>query len=153
MEYEYCYKVSDLKEYLEYIKKNYEFKESYKEKRVIYRNRENNTIARITYKNDLMFLDFKENKISKDDLIERKESKTIKFDNIENCEDILNFLNYKKDNTIIRNRSIYQGDKIKFEIDEYLEPEKTFVLSFEGDKNTCDFVNKELEKLNKKYKI
>ena len=152
MEYEYCYKVSDLKEYLEYIK-NYDFKETYKENRVIYRNNENNTISRITYKNDLMFLDFKENKISDNDLIERKESKTIKFDDLENCEDILNFLNYKKDNTIIRNRSIYQGDKIKFEIDEYLEPEKAFVLSFEGDKNTCDFVNKELEKLNKKYKI
>ena len=96
MEYEYCYKVSNLEEYLEYIEKNYKFKEKYKEKRVIYRNKK--TIARVTYKNKDMYLDFKESKISDTDLNIRKETKKIKFDNIENCEDILAFLNYKKDN-------------------------------------------------------
>ena len=152
MEYEYCYKVKDLKEYLDYIESNYTFVERYKEKRVIYRH-ENNTIARITYKNDSMTLDFKENKISSDDLIVRKESKTIKFDNLENCEDILSFLGYKKDNSMTRERSIYTGENIKFEIDEYIEPESAYVVSFEGDKDTCDSVNKEFELLNKIYKI
>ena len=100
-----------------------------------------------------MTLDFKENKMSNEDLIIRKESKSIKFDNLENCEDILDFLGYKKDNSMIRYRSIYTGDKIKFEIDEYLEPEKAFVVSFEGDKAICDKVNEELQDLNTKYKI
>ena len=152
MEYEYCYKVKDLKEYLEYIEKNYKFEEKYKEQRVIYRH-ENNTIARITYKKDIMTLDFKENKMSSDDLIVRKESKTIKFDNLENCEDILSFLGYKKDNSMLRYRSIYTGKNIKFEIDEYIEPESAYVVSFEGGKKTCDKVNEDFQVLNEKYKI
>ena len=40
MEYEYCYKVTNLKEYLKFIEAKYEFKEKYQEKRVIYRNKE-----------------------------------------------------------------------------------------------------------------
>ena len=151
MEYEYCYKVSNLDEYLYIIKNKYDFVESYREKRVIYRK--DNTIARITYKNDDMYLDFKENKLSNDDLIVRKESKTIKFDNIENCEDILDFLGYTKDNSLYRKRTIYKGVGIKFEIDEYFEPESVLVLSFEGKKETCDKVYMEFEKLNDKYKI
>ena len=70
MEYEYSYKVDDLKEFLDYINSNYEFIKKYKEKRVIYRN--NDTIARITFIDDDMYLDFKENKISDDPLIVRK---------------------------------------------------------------------------------
>ena len=152
MEYEYSYKVSNLKEYIDYIEKNYTFKSSNKEKRVIYRN-DNNTNARITYINNEMYLDFKENKLSGDDLIERKESKSIKFDNLENCEDILHFLGYKKDNSMVRTRTIYEGENIKFEIDEYTEPIEAFVLSFEGEKSICDKVNDDFKELNKKYKI
>ncbi len=152
MEYEYCYKVSNLKEYLKYIESKYKFIEKYKETRVIYRNK-NNTIARITHKNEDMYLDFKENKISNDDLIIRKESKTIKFDNLDNCENILEFLDYKKDNSMTRYRSIYKGRGIKFEIDEYIEPEKSYAVSFEGSKKTCDKVNEEFQELNKKYKV
>lgn len=151
MEYEYCYKVRDLKEYLKLIESKYELKEKYQEKRVIYRNKD--TIARITYKNNNKYLDFKENKISKDDLIIRRESKAIQFDSLDNCEDILSFLNYKKDNSMLRTRSIYVGDRIKFEIDEYIEPEKAFVVSFEGDKKICDEQNKQFTELNQKYQI
>ena len=151
MEYEYCYKVDDLKDYLDYIKDKYEFKEKYQEKRIIYRN--NDKIARITYKDNEMYLDFKENKISNSDLIIRRESKKIKFDDLDSCEDILAFLNYEKDNTITRIRSIFTGEDIKFEIDEYIEPEKSYVLSFEGKKEVCDAQNKEFSKLNKIHKL
>lgn len=151
MEYEYSYKVKSLKEYLKYIESKYEFKEKYKEKRVIYRGDGN--IARITYKNDDMYLDFKEDKLTNKDLIVRKESKTIKFDNLENCEDILSFLGYVKDNSMTRNRTIYEGKQIKFEIDEYLEPEKAYVVSFEGAKKVCDELHSEMSELNKKYQI
>ena len=141
MEYEYSYTVDSLDKVLEYLNKNYKFIERYKEQRVIYRN-SNHTMARITYKNKDMYLDFKEDKLSDKELIERKESKSIKVDDLESVEDILSFLEYKKDNSMTRYRSIYEGDNIKFEIDEYIEPKKAFVVSFEGNKNTCDKVNK-----------
>lgn len=150
MEYEYSYRVTDLTEYLEYVNQNYEFKEMYKEKRVIYRGE--GTIARITYKEDDMYLDFKEDKLRDDGLITRKESKQLKIEDVDAAEDILSFLGYKKDNTISRYRSIYTGDGIKFEIDEYIEP-KGLVFSFEGEKDICDKVDLELKDLHDKYKI
>ena len=38
MEYEYCYKVDDLKEYINYLNENYKYINSYEERRTIYRN-------------------------------------------------------------------------------------------------------------------
>lgn len=146
MEYEYSYTVDDLSKVLDYLDKNYKFIEKYKEQRFIYRN-SNHTMARITYKNNEMFLDFKEDKLSDKELIERKESKSIKIDDLESTEDILSFLDYKKDNSMIRYRSIYEGNNIKFEIDEYLEPKKAYVISFEGNKDICDKVNENIKEL------
>ena len=146
MEYEYSYTVDDLSKVLDYLDKNYKFIEKYKEQRVIYRN-SNHTMARITYKNNEMLLDFKEDKLSDKELIERKESKSIKMDDLESTEDILSFLDYKKDNSMIRYRSIYEGNNIKFEIDEYLEPKKAYVISFEGNKDICDKVNENIKEL------
>ena len=146
MEYEYSYTVDDLSKILDYLDKNYKFIEKYKEQRVIYRN-SNHTMARITYKNNEMYLDFKEDKLSDKELIERKESKSIKIDDLESTEDILSFLNYKKDNSMVRYRSIYEGNNIKFEIDEYLDPKKAYVISFEGDKDICDKVNETIKEL------
>lgn len=151
MEYEYSFKVTKLDKYLDIIKNKYKYVNSYDEKRIIYRK--DDTIGRITYKEGCVYLDFKENKLSDNDLIIRKETKSIKFDNVDNCENILEFLGYYKDNSIYRKRTIYQGENIKFEIDEYYEPECVLVLSFEGKKETCDKVYKDFEKLNKKYKI
>lgn len=146
MEYEYSYTVDDLSKVLDYLDKNYKFIEKYKEQRVIYRN-SNHTIARITYKNNEMYLDFKEDKLSDKELIERKESKSIKIDDLESAENILSFLDYKKDNSMIRYRSIYEGNNIKFEIDEYLDPKKAYVISFEGDKDICDKANETIKEL------
>ncbi len=151
MEYEYSYKVNDLKEYLNYLDSNYKFVEKYKEKRVIYRC--NDLIARVTHKKNILTLSFKENKITNDDLNIRRESKEMIFENIDNCENILSFLGFKKDNTLVRYRSIYKGKNITFEIDEYVKPEVCYVVSFEGEKKTCDKVNLLLKDLNKKYKI
>ena len=145
MEYEYSYRVKDLAPYLKEIEKNFKFIEKVSEKRTIYRTDE--SIARITYRNDEMLLDFKENKVMVNGSIERKETRAIRFDNLENCEEILRFLNYTKDATVVRNRSVYEGNNIKFEIDEYFEPEKANVVSFEGDKETCDKYNIDFLKL------
>ena len=151
MEYEYCYKVDDLKDYLSYIENNYKFQEKYREERIIYRNKDK--IARISSRNGEIFLSFKENKISDSDLTVRKESMEIKVDSLKKCEDILKFLDYKKDNVITRIRSIFIGANVKFEVDEYIKPEKSFILSFEGSKRVCDALNKKFVKLNNIHKI
>lgn len=151
MEYEYCYKVDDLKDYLSYIENNYKFQEKYHEERIIYRNKDK--IARISSRNGEIFLSFKENKISDSDLTVRKESMEIKVDSLKKCEDILKFLDYKKDNVITRIRSVFVGEGIKFEVDEYMKPEKSFILSFEGKKRVCDALNMKFVKLNNIHKI
>ena len=156
MEYEYSFNVSDIEEYLNYCKKNKYNLESYiKQIRTIYRNK-NKTIARITIekgKNVVKKLDFKEDKLDNKDLIVRKESKVIKFNSIKNCEDILNFLEYKKDNTLVRDRYTYVLNGVKFEIDHYIQPIDTFVVAIEGDKEQVDKVYSDLSSLNDKYKI
>ncbi len=151
MEYEYSYRVKDLAPYIKEIEKEFKFVEKTSEKRTIYRTDE--SIARITYRNGEMLLDFKENKVMVNGSIERKETRAIKFDNLENCEEILAFLGYTKDATVVRNRSIYEGENIKFEIDEYFEPEVANVVSFEGDKETCDKYNEEFLELYNSIEI
>ena len=128
MEYEYSFKVKEIDPYIEYCKNNgYEFIEETNQSRTLYRNT-NKTLARITIKekNNIIkkLLDFKDDNITDDILIERRESKSIEFTDDDAVESILNFLNYKKDNTLIRKRyvkesakSIYQDykDRVSFQ--------------------------------------
>ena len=88
-------------------------------------------------------LDFKEDKISSSDLNIRKESASISFDDENEVKSILDFLEYKKDNTIIRTRTVYKKENIKFEIDEYEYPKKYFVVAIEGEKMATDLIYKE----------
>lgn len=150
MEYEYSFKVKDLKPYIDYCKENnYEFIEETKQSRTIYRN-ENKTMARITIKeknnNIKKLLDFKDDILTDDVLIERRESKQVEFNDDEPIESILNFLNYKKDNTLIRTRYVYEKENVKFELDDYESPEKTFVIAIEGNKNEVDKVYEDITK-------
>lgn len=156
MEYEYSFKVSDINEYINYCENNnYVLKSNTRQIRTIYRN--NGLIARITQdinKDTITYsLDFKEDKLDNNDLIIRKESKKIIFDNIDNCEDILNFLGYIKDNVLDRMRQVYEQDDVIFEIDSYSKPSKTFVVAIEGAKSKVDIIYKELENFNKNYKV
>ena len=103
MEYEYSFKVKEIDPYIEYCKNNgYEFIEETNQSRTLYRNT-NKTMARITIKekNNIIkkLLDFKDDNITDDILIERRESKSIEFTDDDAVESILDFLNYKKDNT------------------------------------------------------
>ena len=153
MEYEYSFKVNDYSQYINYcVSNNYSNLGTYKQKRIIYRNKKG-LIGRITISNDSLFLDFKEDNLFNNDLSIRKESLPIKIDNISNCENILNFLGFNKDNTLIRERYIYSKDNVKFEIDNYFETNE-FVISIEGIKNNVDKVYNDLENsLNILYKI
>lgn len=156
MEYEYSFKVSNIEEYINYCKKNnYKLTSEEEQIRTIYRNK--NNMARITKNivngNTILKLDFKEDKLDNKDLIIRKESKSIIFDNEGNCEDILLYLEYKKDNTLNRIRYVYEKGNVKFEIDIYKEPTHAYVIAIEGEKEEVDKVYTKLEKLNSKYKI
>lgn len=149
MEYEYSKKVDNLDKYIKYcIDNEYNLKEKINQTRIIYRKNDN-TIARITINkidnNETKTLDFKEDKLSNEELIVRSESLPITFTKDENILSILDFLGYKKDNTLKRIRYVYEKDNVTFELDEYTYPEHTFVVSLEGNKNITDNIWNEIK--------
>lgn len=156
MEYEYSIKVKNIDEYLDYCKKNnYKKEKEIKQTRTVYKKTKHK-IARITVeeaKTTTKVLDFKEDRYSKDNLNIRKESKPLLIIDEKVAEEVLNFLGYKKKVTLVRNRIIFRKNQVKFEIDEYFEPEKAFVVAIEGEQKEVDQVYKELDYLNKKYKL
>lgn len=121
MEYEYSFEVESLDKYIEYCENNnYEKISEKKERRIIYRN-ENSTIARITVENERgSFLDFKDDILNNEVLIERRETPKLYIENMETILKILDFLNYKKDITLERNRIVYRKGKVTFELDIYI---------------------------------
>lgn len=148
-EYEYSFKTDDITKYINYCNNNdYKLIDKVKQTRTLYRN-SNKTMARITineYENNTkMFLDFKEDNLTDDILKIRKETKPLEFSNMESINSILEFLDYKKDITLIRTRVIYEKDNVKFEIDEYESPEVYNVVAIEGKKEEVDKVYNELE--------
>lgn len=72
--------------------------------------------------------------------------------NKESIESILNMLNFKKSKELKRNRYIYEKENVKFEIDDYFQPEMK-VVAIEGEKEEVDKIYMELENLYKKCKI
>lgn len=148
-EYEYSFKVENIDKYVNYCKNNdYKLIDMVKQTRIIYRN-DNKTMARITINeydnNTKMFLDFKEDNLTDDILKIRKETLPLEFNDIEIINSMLDFLEYKKDITLIRKRIIYEKENIKFEIDEYKSPEVYNVVAIEGNKEYVDKVYNELE--------
>ena len=108
-------------------------------------------MARITIKGKngvtKKLLDFKDDIMTDEVLIERRESQSIEFTDEEAVESILNFLEYKKDNTLIRKRYVYKKGNVKFELDDYDAPEKAFVVAIEGEKSEVDKVYEEVKNL------
>ncbi len=150
-EYEYSIIVDSLDKYIDYCEKNnYILSEKIYQTRIIYRKNDN-TMARITINkfgdNEYKVLDFKEDKLSYDVLIERKESEPLAFENEKAIISILSFLGYKKDNTLKRNRYVYDKDDVKFELDEYIEPNDNKVISLEGNKSKVDKIWSEISNL------
>ena len=150
-EYEYSFKVNSFEPIEEYCKKNnYDFVSKSKQTRTIYRN-PNKTMARITINEAdgkiTKQLDFKEdNWVEGEVLKELKESQAIGFTDDEAVASILDFLNYKKDNTMIRTRTVYKTVGVKFELDEYSSPYSALVVGIEGDKDRVDAVFESIKK-------
>lgn len=150
-EYELSFEVKDIVPYIEYCKKNgYILVEEGYQERTIYR-KDDGTMARITVnkKGDIIknSLDFKEDKLTDNVLNVRKESLPIEFNDFDSVNSILAFLNYKKDNTLIRKRHTFEKEKVKFELDEYTQPKIANIVAIEGDKNLVDKVYDEIKEL------
>ncbi len=151
MENEYSFSVKSLDKYFDYCKDNgYKLKSENSQIRTLYRKKDK-TMARITIQkeNDFVkkYLDFKEDILNGKEFTSRKESASIEFVDDSAVESILDFLNYKKDNTLSRKRWVYQKDNIIFEFDEYDSPKRAFVVSIEGDMDKIKDVYLEVKKI------
>ncbi len=154
-EYEYSFNVLDIKPYLNYCKQNgYILKSIKKQNRKVYECIDNRSkIARITTTWDDLgnaetVLDFKNVTKSKDDLNVSNESKTLKVtdENRDAILSILETLNFKQSADNTRTRYVYVSNDIKFEIDDYLSPNKP-VVALEGKKSIVDKAYLEICKL------
>ncbi|MEG0022114.1 MAG: hypothetical protein RR847_05085 [Bacilli bacterium] len=148
-EYEYSFKVKSINPFIAYCKENdYEFIKETEQIRTLYKN-ENKTNARITIeKKDGVIskvLDFKDDVMSDEILIVRRETQQLNFENEEAVLSILNFLEYKKNTVLNRKRYVYKKDNVKFEIDDYSSPEVAYVVAIEGEKAEVDNVYNEVK--------
>lgn len=149
-EYEYSFKVEDIKPYVNYCEKNnYELISENKQIRELYRN-SNKILARITTKiNNIgseKLLDFKDDNNTDNILKVSRETipLIIKDDDIDAVNSILEILGYKKDKTLNRTRVVYQKDGVKFELDSYISPNIMFVVGIEGENEKVDNIYKEV---------
>lgn len=158
IEYEYSFKVSDIKPFIKFCESNnYQKEESITQTRVLYKNG-SGILARITTneKNNkvLQYLNFKEENESDKVLKESKETSMLEInnENEEFIKSMLEIFDFYKSKELKRIRYIYKNDKVKFEIDYYIKPEMQ-VIAIEGKKDEVDMIYKELESLYKEYKI
>lgn len=153
VEYEYSFKVKDLKKYIQYCEENgYRQISASHQTRKLYTNK-NQILARITTdisKNkEEIILDFKDENDSPNILKSSRESKplVITKKNMEAVESILDILGYNLSKVLKRDRVVYQKNGVKFEIDSYLKPEVCHVVALEGNKIEVDIVYNELKQI------
>ena len=145
-EYEYSFKVNDLKKYIDYCKNNnYELVSVTDETRDLYSNN-SNKLARITISNEIV-LDFKETGDTSIVLKNREESKPIVINDLESTLSILDVLGYKQIKHLERHRIVYKKDNVKFELDSYSYPDKEYIVGIEGLKEEVDRVYEELNNI------
>lgn len=150
-EYEYSFKVNSLEKVEKYCNdKNYEFLEKTSQIRTLYRN-DNGTMARITIKkkegSTKKMLDFKDDILSDEVLIERKESLPLLYEDDCALDSILDYLKYRKDKVLNRERTVYKKKGVIFELDKYKSPEVACVVAIEGEKKEVDYVYQEIKSL------
>ena len=151
-EYEYSFKVKNIKEFLDYCENNnYKKQEEYFQIRTLYKNG-GTVMARITeneYEEKYeKILNFKDDNSNDKILKTSRESKDliITKDNEEFVVSLIEILNLK------RKRYVYEKEKVKFEIDEYIDPVMN-VIAIEGKKEDVDRVYKKLENIINKNKV
>ena len=98
-------------------------------------------------------MDFKEDILSNDVYIQRKESLPIVYTDDEAVNSVINFLGYEKYITLIRTRYVFKKEDLKVEIDDYISPNKMFVVAIEGNVNKTSKIYNELKEKYYKYFI
>lgn len=156
VEYEYSFKVKEIKPFVDYCVSNeFEFVSKNTQTRILYRN-VNKTLARLTTKNDngveSTVLDFKDDNLDTEVLSVSRETIPLEVTdgNRDAIDSMLDFLDYKKDKVLDRTRVVYKKNDVVFEIDEYTSPEVMCVVAVEGDKEQVDKVYSEIENIGEK---
>lgn len=159
-EYEYSYEVTSINEFIKYCEDNsYKKISENNEKRVLYKDKKG-IMARITFEEELLnkntkkYLDFKEDKISKESLNIRKETKKLNITetNKKFVNSLLEFLNLEFDKELIRKRYVYEKGNVKIELDDYSNPVMK-VVAIEGNKIEVDKINDELKGIIESVRI
>lgn len=149
-EYEYSFKVKDIKEFIQYCVLNeYEKKEEYLQTRILYKNG-GPVMARITENiyNDYVqkVLNFKDDNLNDNILKVSRETKdlVINDDNQEFVDSLIEILDLANKKVLKRKRYVFEKNSVKFEIDEYIDPVMN-VVAIEGLQEEVDAVYNELE--------
>ena len=157
-EYEYSFKVKDIKDFMSYCENNnYKKQEEYFQIRTLYKNG-GTVMARITeneYEEKYeKILNFKDDNLDDKILKTSRESKDliINKDNEDFVKSLIEILNLNTKKVLKRKRYIYEKENVKFEIDEYIEPLMN-VIAIEGKKEEVDRVYKKLENIINKNKV
>ena len=153
-EYEYSFKVSSVKPYIEYCENNnYEKLSEVTQNRKVYENKHSeHIIARVTTKiiNGKKETVFDCKNVNKKDreLKVSSESVPIKVtkSNEKSIYSMLEVLDFYEAANNYRIRYVYKKNGVTFEIDDYIEP-KMQVIGIEGIKSEVDKVYDELKKL------
>lgn len=152
-EYEYSFKVNDIKPFIEFCENNnYKKVAVTTQNRVVYENKHSeNIIARITTKiideRKSIVLDFKNVGQQHKELKISNESLPIAVtqDNSDALYSILEVLDFYVAANNDRTRYEYEKDGVLFEIDDYTNP-KAQVVAIEGDKEKVDKVYEIIKK-------
>ena len=151
-EYEYSFKVKDIKPFVNYCESNnYDLVNEYEQVRTLYKNG-SNIMARITkntYKDSISeILNFKDDNISDSALKISRESKDliITDDNREFVDSLINILDLNNKKELIRKRLVYKRQNVTFEIDDYSKPIMK-VIAIEGNKDEVDKVYNHLKNI------
>ena len=154
-EYEYSYKVKDIKPYIDFCIENkyIKIKEVSQHRKVFENIYNKDIISRITSEDDISVIDFKNISDKNNDLNISNESKSLILDesNKEFFDSMLNTLGFKECADNYRTRYIYKKDNVKFEIDDYSSP-NMYVVGIEGEREVVDKVFEELKEINNLYK-
>ena len=151
-EYEYSFKVKEIKEFINYcLNNNYKKIDDYKQIRTLYKNN-GKIMARITkniYNDKIIeILNFKDDSLNDDVLTVSRETKDliITNENKEFVKSLIDILDLNNKKELIRNRMVFIKDNVKFEIDEYEVP-KMKVVAIEGEKSKIDKIYNDLKQL------
>lgn len=157
-EYEYSFKVKDIKEFIQYCVLNeYEKKEEYLQTRILYKNG-GPVMVRITENiyNDYVqkVLNFKDDNLNDNILKVSRETKdlVINDDNQEFVDSLIEILDLANKKVLKRKRYVFEKNSVKFEIDEYIEPVMN-VVAIEGLQEEVDAVYNELEEIINRNRV